>query len=185
MEAPTSMDEESLKTKHIVDLSDPKAAIAEVDLDFDEIAKVMQHSEIQMAMPTRGIGRKHFIQIRSQENSVAVEFFSEAIVYKAPKSRELGYTSSDVETFSGVAFHFPFDKDDTQKTCGTIVSYKDFLETYIPDKEGSTTTRIILDRIMEGMEAASAVNDKFLTQVNNLWSERPTGVSSLFNNKPH
>ena len=179
------MDDESLKIKYSVDLSDPKSAIAEVGLDFDEIAKVMQHSEIQMTMPTRGIGRKCFIQIRSQENSVAVEFFSEAIVCDAPISRELGYTSSDVETFSGVAFHFPFDKDDTKKTCGTIVSYKDFLETYIPDEGISATTRIILDRLMEGMEAASAVNDKFLRQVNDLWSERPTGVSSLFTNKPH
>jgi len=179
------MDDESLKVKYSVDLSDPKAAVAEVGLDFDEIAKVMQHSELQMAMPTRGIGRKCFIQIRSQENSVAVEFFSEALVYDAPISRELGYTSSDVETFSGVAFHFPFDKNDTQKTCGTIISYKEFLETYIPDEKAMITTRIILDRLMEGMEAASAVNEKFLAQVNDLWSERPNGVSSLFNNKPH
>lgn len=179
------MNDESHKIKHSVDLSDPEAAVAEVGLDFDEIAKVMQHSELQMSMPTRGIGRKCFIQVRSQENSVAVEFFSEALVFNAPMSRELGYTNSDVETFSGVAFHFPFDKDDTQKTCGTIISYKEFLKTYIPDEGTTTTTRIILDRIMEGMEAASAVNDKFLTQVNDLWSERPNGVNSLFNNKPH
>ncbi len=185
MEAPISMNDESLKNEHTVDLSDPKTAVAEVDLNFDEIAKVMQHSEIQMSMPTRGIGRKCFMQIRSQESAVAVEFFSEALVFNAPKSRELGYTSSDVQTFSGVAFHIPFDKGDIQKTCGTIIPYKEFLKTYIPDEVTSTTTRIILDRIMEGMEAASAVNDKFLKQVNDLWSERPTGVKSLFNDKPH
>ena len=162
----------------VVDLFSDEQQEKIKSLDFSEIAKVLSQSQTTMSSPNRGVGKKCYIQIASKDDDApVVEFFSEAAVCSEPENPEAGYSASDVDLFDGVIIHFPMCQDDPQKTCGTVIPFEQFLDEYIPD--GST--RVIMERVMDGIKKNSEVNEGFLDQVNEVWGGRKHGTAGLFN----
>lgn len=144
------------------------------EIDIDAIIKLIQSTQPQVSSPNKGIGKKCFIPVRDQSRDIVVEFFSESVVNEKPSNPEIGYVEDDVSTFRGVSIYVPGERKGASS--GEVMPFDDFVEQYVK----KDATKIALSRIMDSMEQSLIINEVFLEQANDLWSERDTGSKSTY-----
>jgi hypothetical protein len=152
--------------------------LQEQNVDFNTIAMKVGGITPQSGFPLVGWGRKLLITstIDKPDNIIVIEFYCETVFPAAPSNLSLGYTFSDSVVFNG-ASAMGFDhKVNRDVLLGEVITYDDFAEQYITN----TSSRIILDRAMEGMNDAMVLSDQLMDRVNSAWDNRTPGNKELY-----
>lgn len=174
-------------TESVVPADQPAIMVGEKPLDFKVIVEKMAQMEPAYSMPHKGVGKKAFIKANASRGGqkVAVEFFAELVFSQAPSDPLMGFREEDTVQRRGViVYNMDPEADEAtglHKSCGEVLSYEEFVETYITD----APARIQLERLMEGMEANVTVNDKMLEQVNMMYGNLQPGDKTLYDVSYH
>lgn len=138
---------------------------------LNSFVELLEGTEPFDGNPFRGMGKRKYIQINFKNENIAFEIFAESVVASAPEDRGVGFEETDIIQQYGVIKYDILNKTDNindRRFYGDFIKFKDFLDKYIM----GDNARYYMECYMEMLIYKSQLNEKFLSNMNELWKHR-------------